>query len=159
MISQIPIGFSSSQRANMSYTWRRAPWMCFGVRICPSMENYTPAVYGVWPPGAASCAPVQKKHSLTALFAGFTIGLCLRASRRQPLPPQRVEKVRLRRPFPRFTVFPSRPFGPPGRETPQGNLAAQACESAAHVAGFGLHLEGFGPPNLPEGFFDSLRQQ
>ena len=38
---------------------------------------------------------------------------------------QRVEKVRLRRPFPRFTPFPSRPHGAPGRETAQGNLAQQ----------------------------------
>ena len=52
--------------------------------------------------------------------------------------------------------FPLAPHGVPGRETAQGNLAAQACESAAHVAGFGLHLEGYGPPNHPKRFFDSL---
>ena len=41
-----------------------------------------------------------------------------------------------------------------------GNAVRKPCharpESAAHVAGFGLYLEDFGPPNLPEGFFDSL---
>ena len=35
-------------------------------------------------------------------------------------------------------------------------MLRKASEPAAHVAGFGFHLEGFGPPNLLEGFFDSL---
>ena len=42
-----------------------------------------------------------------------------------------------------------------------GNSVKKPCyakpESAAHVAGFGLHLEGCGPPNRPKRFFDSLK--
>ena len=45
----------------------------------------------------------------------------------------------------------------PGGKQCKETLLRKACESAAHVAGFGLHLEGCGPPNLPEGFFDSLK--
>ena len=53
----------------------------------------------------------------------------------------------------RFPLVPARlPGGKHRKET----LLRKAFKSAAHVAGFGLHLEGFGPPNLPEGFFDSL---
>ena len=44
----------------------------------------------------------------------------------------------------------------PGGKQCKETLLRKASESAAHVAGFGLHLEGYGPPNLPEGFFDSL---
>ena len=44
----------------------------------------------------------------------------------------------------------------PLRGSRAGNSARKPCcarpESAAHVAGFGLYLEGFSPPNLPEGF-------
>ena len=47
-------------------------------------------------------------------------------------------------------------MGLPGGKQRKETLLRKACESAAHVAGFGLHLEGFSPPNLPEGFFDSL---
>ena len=45
----------------------------------------------------------------------------------------------------------------PGGKQCKETLLRKASESAAHVAGFGLHLEDYGPPNLPEGFFDSLR--
>ena len=44
----------------------------------------------------------------------------------------------------------------PGGKQCKETLLRKASESAAHVAGFGLHLEGCGPPNLPDGFFDSL---
>ena len=44
----------------------------------------------------------------------------------------------------------------PGGKQCKETLLRKASESAAHVAGFGLHLEGYGPPNLPDGFFDSL---
>ena len=47
-------------------------------------------------------------------------------------------------------------MGLPGGKRRKETLHSKVSESAAHVAGFGLHLEGFGPPNLPEGFFDSL---
>ena len=47
----------------------------------------------------------------------------------------------------------------PGGKQCKETLLRKASESAAHVAGFGLHLEGYGPPNLPEGFFDSLRKE
>ena len=36
-------------------------------------------------------------------------------------------------------------------------MLRKASEPAAHVAGFGWQLEGFGPPNLPKGFFDGPR--
>ena len=52
--------------------------------------------------------------------------------------------------------FPLAPMGLPGGKRRKETLHSKASESAAHVAGFGLHLEGFSPPNLPEGFFDSL---
>src|SRR5690625_3974858 len=52
--------------------------------------------------------------------------------------------------------FPLAPMGLPGGKRRKETLHSKVSESAAHVAGFGLHLEGFGPPNLPEGFFDSL---
>ena len=72
--------------------------------------------------------------------------------------PQCVEKVRLRRPFPRVErCFPLVPAGLPGGKQRKETLQGKASASAAHVAGCGLHLEGFGPPNLPEGFFDSLK--
>ena len=38
-------------------------------------------------------------------------------------------------------------------ETCRETLLRKASEPAAHVAGFGFHLEGFGPPNLPQGVF------
>ena len=41
-------------------------------------------------------------------------------------------------------------------ETRRETLLRKASESTAHVAGFGFHSEGCGPPNLPNGFFDSL---
>ena len=53
--------------------------------------------------------------------------------------------------------FPLAPMGLPGGKRRKETLHSKASESAAHVAGFGLHLEGFSPPNLPEGFFDSLK--
>ena len=49
-------------------------------------------------------------------------------------------------------------MGLPGGKRRKETLLSKASESAAHVAGFGLHLEGFGPPNLPEGIFESLRE-
>ena len=52
--------------------------------------------------------------------------------------------------------FPLAPMGLPGGKRRKETLHSKVSESAAHVAGFGLHLEGFGPPNLLEGFFDSL---
>src|SRR5699024_11208123 len=55
-----------------------------------------------------------------------------------------------------FTLFPSRPAGLPGGKQRKETLHSKASESAAHVAGFGLHLEGRSPPNLPERFFDSM---
>src|SRR5699024_4075313 len=36
-------------------------------------------------------------------------------------------------------------------ETCRETLLRKISEPAAHVAGFGLHLEGFGPPSLPKG--------
>ena len=47
-------------------------------------------------------------------------------------------------------------MGLPGGKRRKETLHSKVSESAAHVAGFGLHLEGCGPPNLPEGFFHSL---
>ena len=47
----------------------------------------------------------------------------------------------------------------PGGKQCKETLLRKACESAAHVAGFGLHLEGFGPPNHPKRFFDSLKHR
>ena len=38
-------------------------------------------------------------------------------------------------------------------------LLRKASESTAHVAGFGFHSEGCGPPSLPKGFFDSLTRR
>ena len=75
-----------------------------------------------------------------------------------PFPrPQCVEKVRLRRSFSsEKRCFPLAPEGLPGGKQRKESLLRKAFESAAHVAGFDLSLEGFGPPNLPEGFFDSL---
>ncbi len=52
--------------------------------------------------------------------------------------------------------FPLAPMGLPGGKRRKETLHSKASESAAHVAGFGWHLEGFSPPNLPKGFFDSL---
>src|SRR5699024_5572656 len=66
-----------------------------------------------------------------------------------------VEKGRRCRPFPPGHVFPA-PGGAAG-ETRRETLLRKASEPAAHVAGFGLHLEGFGPPSLPNGVFDGLR--
>ena len=65
--------------------------------------------------------------------------------------PQLVEKGRRCRPFPPGHVSPA-PWGAAG-ETCRGTLLRKASEPAAHVAGFGLYLEGFGPPNLPKGVF------
>ena len=108
----------------MSYAWRRAPWMCFDVRICPSMKNYTPAPRGIFRLRAAKTNK-REKHSLTASFSGLTIGLCPRTTGRRQVPPQRVEKVRLWRPFPSFNAVSLSALGPPGRETAQGILAQQ----------------------------------
>ena len=76
-----------------------------------------------------------------------------------PFPrPQCVEKVRLRRSFSsEKRCFPLAPKGLPGGKQRKETLLRKAHESAAHVAGFDLSLEGFGPPNLPERFFDRLR--
>src|SRR5699024_5942164 len=38
-------------------------------------------------------------------------------------------------------------------ETCRETLLRKASEPAAHVAGFGWHWEGFGPPSLPKGGF------
>ena len=65
--------------------------------------------------------------------------------------PQLVEKGRRCRPFPPGHVSPA-PWGAAG-ETCRETLLRKASEPAAHVAGFGLYLEGFGPPNLPKGVF------
>ena len=46
----------------------------------------------------------------------------------------------------------------PGGKQCKETLLRKASESAAHVAGFGLHLEGYGPPNHPKRFFDSLKE-
>ena len=64
---------------------------------------------------------------------------------------QLVEKGRRCRPFPPGHVSPA-PWGAAG-ETCRETLLRKASEPAAHVAGFGLYLEGFGPPNLPKGVF------
>ena len=67
---------------------------------------------------------------------------------------QCVEKVRLRRSFSsEKRCFPLAPEGLPGGKQRKESLLRKAFESAAHVAGFDLSLEGFGPPNHPEGFF------
>ena len=50
-------------------------------------------------------------------------------------------------------------MGLPGGKRRKETLHSKVSESAAHVAGFGLHLEGFGPPNLPKGFFDNLKRR
>ena len=42
-------------------------------------------------------------------------------------------------------------------ETRKETLLRKASESTAHVAEFGFHSEGCGSPNLPKGFFDSLK--
>ncbi|MCI5955684.1 MAG: hypothetical protein MRZ54_01720, partial [Clostridiales bacterium] len=42
--------------------------------------------------------------------------------------------------------------GEPCKET----LLRKASEPTAHVAGFGLQSEGYGPPTPPKGFIDSL---
>ena len=55
--------------------------------------------------------------------------------------------------------FPLAPMGLPGGKRRKETLHSKASESAAHVAGFGLHLEGFGPPTLPKGFFDNLKRR
>ena len=55
-----------------------------------------------------------------------------------------------------LTLFSSRPMGLPGGKQRKEPLRSKGSESAAHVAGFGLHLEGCGPPNHPNRFFDSL---
>ena len=57
--------------------------------------------------------------------------------------------------FPAKTRFPCA-FSTAG-ETRKETLLRKASESTAHVAGFGIQLGGRGPPNLPEGFFDSLK--
>ena len=54
--------------------------------------------------------------------------------------------------------FPLAPAGLPGGKQRKEALHSKASESAAHVAGFGLHLEGCGPPSHPKRFFDSLRR-
>ena len=63
--------------------------------------------------------------------------------------PQFVDKGWLRGPLSPGHVFPA-PGGAAG-ETRRETLLRKASEPAAHVAGFGLHLEGFGPPSLPHG--------
>ena len=47
-------------------------------------------------------------------------------------------------------------MGLPGGKQRKEALRSKASESAAHVAGFGLHLKGYGPPNHSNGFFDNL---
>lgn len=47
-------------------------------------------------------------------------------------------------------------MGLPGGKQRKEALLRKASESAAHVAGFGLHLKGYGPPNHSNGFFDNL---
>ena len=66
--------------------------------------------------------------------------------------PQFVDKGWLRGPLSPGHVSPV-PGGAAG-ETRRETLLRKASEPAAHVAGFGLHLEGFGPPSLPKGGFD-----
>ena len=48
--------------------------------------------------------------------------------------------------------FPLGPLGLPGGKRCKETLLRKACESAAHAAGFALHLEGCGPPNHLKGF-------
>ena len=57
----------------------------------------------------------------------------------------RVERFRLRRPFSKFSAFPSRLFGPLGRDSVRKPCTARP-ESAAHVAGFAFSLEAFPLP-------------
>ena len=52
------------------------------------------------------------------------------------------------------TRFPCA-FGAAG-ETRRETLLRKASESTAHVAGFGFHSEGCGPPNLSEGFWSMV---
>ena len=80
--------------------------------------------------------------------------LAAKDRRKRPAQPafQLVEKGRRSRPFSPGHVSPA-PWGAAG-ETCRETLLRKASEPAAHVAGFGWQLEGFGPPNLPKGFFD-----
>ena len=48
--------------------------------------------------------------------------------------------------------FPLAPMGLPGGKQRKETLHSKVSESAAHVAGFGLHVEGCGPPHHPKGF-------
>ena len=52
----------------------------------------------------------------------------------------------------RQDTFPLRLGGAAG-ETRRETLLRKPPEPAAHVAGFGLYLEGFAPPSLPKGVF------
>ena len=56
----------------------------------------------------------------------------------------------------RQDTFPLRLGGAAG-ETRRETLLRKASEPAAHVAGFGLYLEGCGPPSLPNGGFSTVR--
>ena len=67
------------------------------------------------------------------------------------------EKVRLRRPFPKFTLFPSRPRGAPGRETAQGNLAQQGFRIRRTCRRIRITFGGLRPSKPPGRVFDSLR--
>ncbi len=63
-------------------------------------------------------------------------------------PPWSVEKAR-------FAVFSAETENPCSLRSRPGFSAGKPClrkasESTAHVAGFGIHLEGFGPPSLPK---------
>ena len=53
--------------------------------------------------------------------------------------------------------FPLGSMSLPGGKQCKETLLRKASESGDMCGGFGLHLEGFGPPNLPDGFFDSLK--
>ena len=67
---------------------------------------------------------------------------------------QRVGEVRLCRPFSTgLRRFPLAPAGLPGGKRRKEALPGKASESAAHVAGFGLPLEGCDPPSHPEKVF------
>ena len=63
-------------------------------------------------------------------------------------PPWSVEKAR-------FAVFSAETENPCSLRSRPGFSARKPClrkasESTAQVAGFGIHLEGFGPPSLPK---------
>ena len=112
----------------------------------------------LWILQRATTLSVSKKSAYGVLFRELNaVSLSSLRDSRAGNSARCVEKVRLRRPFPRVErCFPLVPAGLPGGKQRKETLQGKASASAAHVAGCGLHLEGFGPPNLPEGFFDSL---